>query len=58
MGFSVFAAGDSYNDLGMIHKADRGALFRAPESITKENPQVPAVTEYKDFTQLIHDFLK
>jgi phosphoserine/homoserine phosphotransferase len=44
----VFAAGDSYNDLGMIREADSGAFFRPPSSITGENPAVPAFSEYGD----------
>jgi len=44
----VAAAGDSYNDIQMIQTADAGTLFRAPESIRKEFPAIPAVDSYAD----------
>lgn len=44
----VMAAGDSYNDLGMIQKADTGAFFRSPESISSKYPQFPAYEDYDD----------
>ena len=33
LNMKVFAAGDSFNDLLMIRKANQGCLFRAPEKI-------------------------
>ncbi|MBI4313744.1 MAG: bifunctional phosphoserine phosphatase/homoserine phosphotransferase ThrH [Candidatus Omnitrophica bacterium] len=38
-GFYVQAAGDSYNDVTMLSKADRGVLFRPPERMVREYPQ-------------------
>lgn len=49
----VIAAGDSYNDLTMIRTADVGAFFRPPESITKENPDIPVFTEHHQFFQFL-----
>lgn len=57
MGFRVFAAGDSYNDLAMIHRADGGCLFRAPEKILKEEPSLPLCTTYDVFYKTIEKFL-
>lgn len=53
IGMNVFSAGDSYNDLAMIRKADHGCLFRAPENILAQNPDLPHCTEYKDFISII-----
>ncbi len=53
----TFAAGDSYNDLKMIKAADSGCLFRAPENILKEYPELPLVTDYKAFMAVIDKFL-
>lgn len=58
MGFRTFAAGDSYNDLTMIHKADRGCLFRAPENILKEEPDLKLCTTYDEFLKEISDFVR
>ena len=56
IGYKVLAAGDSYNDLSMIKAADKGTFFRAPESIKAENPDIPFVTEYYDFLNVIDSF--
>ena len=57
IGFKVFAAGDSYNDLTMIHAADHGALFRAPEKIRNEEPHLPYADSYEEFMRIIDQFL-
>ena len=40
------AAGDSFNDVGMLQQADIGIFFKAPESITVQFPDIDAVDEY------------
>ena len=57
IGFRVFASGDSYNDLAMIHSADGGCLFRAPENILKEEKNLHLVTEYDDLLSEIKAFI-
>lgn len=57
MGFRTFAAGDSYNDLAMIHLADKGCLFRAPENIIKEEPDLRLCRTYDEFYSEIESFL-
>ncbi len=57
IGFRVFASGDSYNDLAMIHQADGGCLFRAPEKILKEEKNLNLVTEYSDLLEEIKAFI-
>jgi phosphoserine/homoserine phosphotransferase len=54
---SVFAAGDSFNDLAMIREADSGCLFRAPESIKNECSDIPCVASYTDLMATIDRFL-
>ena len=56
-GTRLFAAGDSYNDVSMLLKADKGTLFRSPSSIQKEFPQLPAVEEYRDLMDHIDEFI-
>lgn len=48
-GFETIAAGDSFNDLGMIRASKAGFLFRAPESIREANADLPAFETYGDF---------
>ena len=47
LNFRVIAAGDSYNDTAMLEEADAGILFRAPDNVTAEFPQFPAVDSYE-----------
>ena len=58
MNFRTFAAGDSYNDLTMIHKADKGCLFRAPERILQEEPDLKLCTTYDEFYREIKSFVE
>ena len=58
MGFRTFAAGDSYNDLTMIHTADKGCLFRAPERILLAEPDLKLCTTYDEFFNEIEAFVK
>lgn len=48
-GFETIAAGDSFNDLAMIRASKAGFLFRAPDSIKADNPDLPAFETYDDF---------
>ena len=56
IGFSVIAAGDSYNDLSMLRAADHAALFRSPERVREEHPDLPALDDYDDLLDLIERF--
>jgi phosphoserine/homoserine phosphotransferase len=55
MYYRTIAAGDSYNDITMLIEADAGILFHAPQNVTKEFPQFPAVN---DFSSLKMEFIK
>lgn len=46
VGFDTIAAGDSFNDLGMILNSKAGFLFKSTEQIKKDYPQLPAFEEY------------
>lgn len=52
-GFDTIAAGDSHNDLGMIRASKAGFLFRSPDSIKAENPDLPAFESYDDLLAAI-----
>ncbi len=53
IGFSIVAAGDSYNDLSMLRSADHGMLFRAPERVRADNADLNALDEYDDLLDAI-----
>ena len=48
IGFDTIAAGDSFNDLGMIRASKAGFLFRSTEKIKADNPDLPAYEEFSD----------
>ena len=52
-GFDTIASGDSFNDLAMIRASKAGFLFRSPENIRQDNPDIPACEEYDDLLALI-----
>jgi phosphoserine / homoserine phosphotransferase len=49
LNFQVIAAGDSYNDTGMLKQANAGIFFRPPPSIVGEFPQFKVTDNYNDF---------
>lgn len=53
IGYETIAAGDSYNDLGMILASKAGFLFRSTEQIKADHPELPAFEEYSDFLAAI-----
>lgn len=58
MGVETIAAGDGYNDLEMIRASKAGFLFRAPEKIKVENPDVRALEEYDELYDAIMEAMK
>ena len=53
MGFTVSAAGDSYNDLAMLQTAAKGFFFRPPEGIAKQYPGIPVAQTYPELLALL-----
>ena len=46
IGYDTIASGDSYNDLAMILHSKAGFLFRGPDKIKEDYPDLPAFEEY------------
>lgn len=57
VGFETIASGDSYNDLAMIRASKAGFLFRSPEKIRQDNPDLPACEQYDELLALIRGAL-
>ena len=53
IGFDTIAAGDSFNDLGMIAASKAGFLFRTTEKIKADYPQYPAYESYDELLEAI-----
>lgn len=56
-GFETIAAGDSFNDLGMIMASKVGFLFKSTEQIKKDYPELPAFEEYDELLTAIKSAL-
>ncbi len=55
LNFQVIAAGDSYNDMGMLKVADAGILFRPPDNVIEEFPQFSVTHTYDEFKKILVD---
>lgn len=53
IGFDTIAAGDSFNDLGMIQASKAGFLFKSTEAIKKDHPELQAFEEFDDLLAAI-----
>ena len=52
-GLDTIAAGDSFNDLGMIQASKAGFLFRSTDAIKAAHPELQAFEEYDDLLEAI-----
>ena len=55
MGYRVFAAGDGYNDVGMIKAADMGCLVNAPISLAEDNKNIKSVKSLAELYKIINE---
>lgn len=58
LNLKVIAAGDSYNDTGMLKQAEAGILFRAPDNVIEEFPQLPVTRNYNELKEIIIETAK
>jgi len=57
LNFTVYAMGDSYNDISMIKAADKGLLFCPPQNIITEYPNLPVCKTYDDVENILFPLL-
>lgn len=57
IGYDTIAAGDSFNDLGMIQASRAGFLFKSTEAIKAAHPELPAFEEFDDLLAAIEGVL-
>ncbi|MBX3605019.1 MAG: bifunctional phosphoserine phosphatase/homoserine phosphotransferase ThrH [Piscinibacter sp.] len=55
LNFQVIAAGDSYNDTGMLSAAHAGFFIHPPASIVAQFPQFPVTRSYAELKAAIDD---
>lgn len=55
LGYRVVAAGDSFNDAGMLAEADQAFLFHAPENVVAAFPQFSVLDSYAVLLEAIRE---
>ncbi len=58
LNYQTIGVGDSYNDITMLKEAHDGVLFRPPESICNEYPELPTTYEYDELKAILDQLLK
>jgi phosphoserine/homoserine phosphotransferase len=57
LNYSIIAIGDSYNDITMLKEADAAVLFRPPENVKNEYPELPATYNYDELKKVMKEML-
>jgi phosphoserine/homoserine phosphotransferase len=58
LNFKVIAVGDSYNDVSMLRKAEHGILYRPPQNVIDDNPDISVVNSYSQLKHLVSGILE
>ncbi|HOW08827.1 MAG: bifunctional phosphoserine phosphatase/homoserine phosphotransferase ThrH [Bacteroidales bacterium] len=58
LNFKVIAIGDSYNDISMLRQAEFGILYKPPQNVIDDNPDIKAVTSYSQLRHLVSQILE
>lgn len=53
LNFSTLAVGDSFNDLGMLQRADHGIFFKPPAEIAARYSKIPVAQDYDTLKAMI-----
>jgi phosphoserine/homoserine phosphotransferase len=51
--FKVIAIGDSYNDISMLRQAEHGILYKPPQNVIDDNPDIKFVNSYSQLKHLV-----
>jgi phosphoserine / homoserine phosphotransferase len=57
LNYEVIAMGDSYNDISMLRAANHGILFRPPENVIAEFPDLPVTNGYDEIKAVLGSLL-
>ena len=57
LNYEIIAFGDSYNDITMLKEADTGILFRPPDNVKNEFPELLVSYSYDQLKNIIKDTL-
>ncbi|NSW94181.1 MAG: bifunctional phosphoserine phosphatase/homoserine phosphotransferase ThrH [Bacteroidales bacterium] len=57
LNYKVIAIGDSYNDISMLRQADMGVLYKPPQNVIDDNPDIRIVNSYNQLKHIIQEKL-
>jgi phosphoserine/homoserine phosphotransferase len=57
MNYEVIGMGDSYNDIAMLQEAASGILFRPPQNVCDEYPDLPVTHTFAELQQTLERLL-
>jgi phosphoserine/homoserine phosphotransferase len=55
--YKVIAFGDSYNDVSMLQQADVGILFKPPQNVIDDYPELPVTNNYDELKNMLKKYL-
>ena len=55
--YEVIAMGDSYNDVSMLKAADVGILFRPPQNVINDYPELPVTNNYEEVKSILKRYI-
>jgi phosphoserine/homoserine phosphotransferase len=55
LNFKVIAVGDSYNDISMLRKAEKGILFKPPQNVIDDNKDLSVVNSFLSLKKIISE---
>jgi phosphoserine / homoserine phosphotransferase len=58
LNFKVIAIGDSYNDVSMLRQAQHGILYKPPQNVIDDNPDIRFVNSYSQLKNLVAGILE
>ncbi|MGA2823493.1 MAG: bifunctional phosphoserine phosphatase/homoserine phosphotransferase ThrH [Bacteroidales bacterium] len=57
MNYQVIGMGDSYNDITMLKQAEVGILFRPPDNVVKDYPELQVVHDYEKLKKILVNYI-
>lgn len=55
--YKVIAFGDSYNDVTMLEQAEVGILFKPPQNVIDDYPELPVANNYIELKSMLERYL-
>jgi phosphoserine/homoserine phosphotransferase len=55
--YQVIGMGDSYNDISMLKQSDVGILFRPPQNVVYDHPELPVTHDYEELRVILSSYI-